>query len=232
MQHSKTLIVSDLGTTDYKVCWDIQEDLFAKNVLLKGTADKESETVNTLLLTEHQPVFTLGKNGNYDNLIVNEKLLGADFYKINRGGDITYHGPGQLVAYPIIDLEKYQIGLAKYIWNIEEVIIRLIAQFGLTGGRNTGASGVWLDIDNPFKIRKICAVGVKASRHITMHGLAFNVSTDLSYFQKIIPCGIANAGVTSLEKELGRQVSMEEIKKIFVEKFYEVFEIAIHTTHS
>jgi lipoyl(octanoyl) transferase len=229
MQHSKILVVKDLGETDYKKCWDLQEELFATNVSLKGTVGKENETTNTLLLTEHFPVYTLGKNGNYDNLIVNKKLLGADFYKINRGGDITYHGPGQLVAYPIIDLEKYQIGLAKYIWNIEEVIIRLIAQYGLVGGRNSGASGVWLDIDNPFKIRKICAVGVKASRHITMHGLAFNVSTDLSYFKKIIPCGIANAGVTSLELELNSQIQMSEIKELFVNYFNEVFDIPTHT---
>lgn len=216
-------ILKDLGVTDYKSCWDYQEELFAKNVQLKAKDETRNATENYLLLTEHAPVFTLGKSGNYDNLIVNEKLLCADFYKINRGGDITFHGPGQLVVYPILDLEKYKIGLAQYIWNMEEIIIQLIAKYGLSGARNSGASGVWLDIDNPFKIRKICAVGVRASRHITMHGIAFNVNTDLSFFEKIIPCGIANAGVTSLKKEIGKEFSMTTIKSEFIELFEQLF---------
>ena len=216
-------ILEDLGSTDYKKCWDYQEVLFSKNVELKSKENTRNNTQSYLLFTEHQPVYTLGKSGNYDNLIVNEKLLGADFYKINRGGDITFHGPGQLVVYPILDLEKFQIGLAKYIWLMEEVIIQLIGSYGLIGSRNSGASGVWLDVENPFKIRKICAVGVRASRHITMHGIAFNVNTDLTYFEKIIPCGIANAGVTSLKKELGEEISMTKIKSEFTAIFNTLF---------
>jgi lipoyl(octanoyl) transferase len=225
LHSSKKYQLKDLGSSDYKECWDYQEELFANNVRLKAKDETRLSTENYLILTEHQPVYTLGKRGNFDNLIVNEKLLGADFYKINRGGDITYHGPGQLVVYPILDLEKYEIGLAQYIWNMEEIVIQLIAKYGLKGDRNKGASGVWLDIENPFKIRKICAVGVRASRHITMHGIAFNVDTDLSFFEKIIPCGIANAGVTSLSKELGKTFSVIDIKNEFIELFDKIFEV-------
>ena len=223
MQHSKTLIVSDLGTTDYKVCWDIQEDLFAKNVLLKGTADKESETVNTLLLTEHQPVFTLGKNGNYDNLIVNEKLLGADFYKINRGGDITYHGPGQLVGYPIFDLDHFFSDIHKYLRFLEEAVIQTLAEYGVVGDRMEGLTGVWIDANTP-KARKICAMGVKSSRWVTMHGIGFNINSDLSYFSNIIPCGIDDKAVTSLKHELGREIDMKELAQILKEKLANQFE--------
>ena len=227
MQHFSSYELEDLGLTDYKKCWDYQEELFAKNVQLKASEASKQSTINTLILTEHQPVFTLGKSGNYDNLIVNEKLLGADFYKINRGGDITFHGPGQLVVYPIIDLEKFNIGLAKYIWNMEQIIIELIAAYGIQGERYEGASGVWLDTALASRRRKICAVGVRASRHITMHGIAFNVNTDLSYFSKIIPCGISNATVSSLSKEIGKEVDMNEVKKMFIELFNKIFNATI-----
>lgn len=227
MQHFSSYVLEDLGLTDYKKCWDYQEELFAKNVQLKASETRKNSTINTLILTEHKPVFTLGKSGNYDNLIVNEKLLGADFYKINRGGDITFHGPGQLVVYPIIDLEKFNIGLAKYIWNMEQIIIELIASYGIQGERFEGASGVWIDSAIANRRRKICAVGVRASRHITMHGIAFNVNTDLSYFNKIIPCGISNASVTSLSKEIAKEVDMNEVKNMFLELFNKIFHASI-----
>jgi len=161
------------------------------------------------------------------NLLGHEKILNAEFYKINRGGDITFHGPGQLVVYPIIDLEKLNIGLAQYIFNLEETIITLISEYGLKGDRSKGASGVWLDTANPSKERKICAVGVRASRHITMHGLAFNVNTELSYFDKIVPCGIHDKGVTNLSIETNQHsIGMSEIKTKFVRLFREIFKIA------
>lgn len=223
------LLVEDLGLTYYKPCWDYQEKLFQENLSAKKNL---SDTKNYLLLTEHHNVFTLGKSGDVSNLIGDEKLLNAEFYKINRGGDITFHGPGQLVVYPIIDLEKLNIGLAKYIFNIEEVIIRLIAEYDMKGERSKGASGVWLDIDNPEKERKICAVGVRASRYITMHGLAFNVNTDLNYFNKIIPCGIPNKGVTSLSVETNKQsIGMNEIKTKFISLFREIFEFPQNGDH-
>jgi len=223
------ILVEDLGLTYYKPCWDYQEKLFQENLDAKKN---QSETKNHLLLTEHHNVFTLGKSGDESNVLGDEKQLDAEFYKINRGGDITFHGPGQLVVYPIIDLEKLNIGLAKYIFNIEEVIIRLIAEYDIQGVRSKGASGVWLDIDQPTNERKICAVGVRASRHITMHGLAFNVNTELSYFDKIIPCGIPNKGVTSLSVETNKQsIGMNEIKTKFVSLFREIFEFPLVGNH-
>ena len=217
------LLVEDLGLTFYKPCWDYQEKLFQQNLEAKKN---NTATQNYLLLTEHHPVFTLGKSGDIKNIKGDEKQLGAAFYKINRGGDITFHGPGQLVVYPIIDLEQMNIGLAKYISNIEEIIIQLIASYGIVGQRSIGASGVWLNVDNPALERKICAIGVRASRYITMHGLAFNVSTDLSYFDKIIPCGIPNRGVTSLSIETNKQdIPMDAIKSTFIELFRKIFQL-------
>ena len=218
------LFEEDLGFTHYKPCWDYQEKLFQKNLIAKK---ERKETMNHLLLTEHYPVFTIGKNGDVSNLLGHEKILNAEFYKINRGGDITFHGPGQLVVYPIIDLEKLNIGLAQYIFNLEETIITLISEYGLKGDRSKGASGVWLDTANPSKEKKICAVGVRASRHITMHGLAFNVNTELSYFDKIVPCGIHDKGVTNLSIETNQHsIGMSEIKTKFVRLFREIFKIA------
>jgi lipoyl(octanoyl) transferase len=218
-----SITIKDLGITHYKPCWDYQEELFAQNLAAKKNG---APTQNYLLLTEHHPVFTLGKSGDINHLIADEKGLGAAFYRINRGGDITFHGPGQLVVYPIIDLEILKIGLATYIFNLEEIIIRLIKKYGVAGARSAGASGVWLDVHQPFKERKICAIGVKASRYITMHGLAFNVYTDISFFDKIIPCGIQDKGVTSLAIETGTMPTMETIKAEFVDLFQEIFQIA------
>lgn len=214
----------DLGLTSYKACWDYQEELFKQNVACKSDEATRWQTTSYVLLTEHKPVFTLGKSGNYEHLIVNETLLGAEFYRINRGGDITFHGPGQLVVYPILDLEKAGMGLATYIETLEAITIALLAMYGLQGERYPGASGVWLDVANPIRRRKICAIGVRASRYITMHGLAFNVNTDLSYFTKIVPCGIADAGVCSLEKELGKPIDIGMVKQQFIELFTKFFQ--------
>lgn len=215
--------IKDLGITHYKPCWDYQEELFAENL----TAKKNGKpTQNYLLLTEHHPVYTLGKSGDINHLIADEKSLGAEFYRINRGGDITFHGPGQLVVYPIIDLEILKMGLATYIFNLEEIIIRLIKKYGVEGSRSAGASGVWLDVGQPHQERKICAIGVKASRYITMHGLAFNVSTDTSFFDKIIPCGIQDKGVTSLAIEIGTIPNMPTIKEAFIDLFQTIFQLS------
>lgn len=211
----------DLGLIDYKEGWDYQEQKFAEVVERKlANRDKpEAEqhtTPNFLLFCEHPHVFTLGKSGTEENLLADEAMLHekqAVFYKINRGGDITYHGPGQLVAYPILDLDNFFTDIHKYLRLLEEVIIQTLAEYGLKGDRYPGYTGVWLDPDNPYKARKICAMGVRSSRWVTMHGWGFNVNTDLSYFGHIIPCGINDKAVTSLQKELGREISMDEVKE-------------------
>ena len=215
---NKKVFFKDLGTIDYKKCWDFQESLFLEILNMKSINRKEGKknpTNNYLLFCEHPHVYTLGKSGDKKNLLVNEEYLkkkGAGFYKINRGGDITYHGPGQIVGYPIFDLENFFTDIHKYLRFLEEAIILTLKEYGLNGERSKGETGVWLDPSNN-KARKICAFGVKSSRWVTMHGFALNVNSNLSYFDDIIPCGIKNKSVTSLNKELGKDINIEEVKK-------------------
>jgi len=225
----------DLGLAPYKETWDFQEELFERNVQRKlqnrseGKADGEG-TEDVLLFVEHPHVYTLGKSGDIFHLLVSEeklKEIGATYYPINRGGDITYHGPGQIVGYPLLDLEHFFTDIHKYMRYLEEAIIRTIAHYGIVGGRIDGLTGVWLDIDDPKKARKIAALGVKCSRWLTMHGFAFNVNTDLNYFNHIVPCGITDKTVTSLSKELGREMDMDEVKRILLQELAEVFQFEI-----
>lgn len=210
-----TINYQDIGIIPYRAAWDYQEKLFA------GLMDKklagEKIFPGYLLFCEHPPVFTLGKSGSPENLLINEPMLaqrGIEFYRINRGGDITFHGPGQIVGYPILDLEQLNLGIKTYIELLEESVIQVLEEFGIKAGRLAGATGVWLDPEIPGKARKICAIGVKAGRHITMHGFAFNVNTDLSYYQYINPCGFTDKGVTSMEKELGGKQDIEKVKQL------------------
>lgn len=230
--HSMPIVqFEDLGSIDYKKCWDYQEELFDKVVQQKlenrkPSREKHDKILNHLLFVEHPHVYTLGKSGSEQNLLIDYIQLQAreaSFYRINRGGDITYHGPGQLVGYPIFNLEEWNIQVREYIHRLEEAIIRMIAHYGLRGRRLESATGVWLQEgeENP---RKICAMGVRASRFVTMHGFAFNVNTDLQYFQHINPCGFTDKGVTSLQKELGKEVPLNEVKEICREKMREVFD--------
>jgi lipoyl(octanoyl) transferase len=234
MPQNKKVIFEDLNLMDYKLCWDHQENLFNKTVQEKisnrnNTTDLP--TNNYLLFVEHPHVYTLGKSGNENNLLINEKALEekeATYYKINRGGDITYHGPGQLVAYPILDLDNFFTDIHKYLRLLEETIILTLAEYGIKGERSQGETGVWIDINNPSKARKICAFGVRCSRWVTMHGWGFNVNADLDYFNNIIPCGIDNKSVTSLNKELGvKEVNMREIKEKLKKHFSALFECNI-----
>lgn len=215
----------DLGTMGYQKAWDLQEELLQENLRLKKEGSKE--TKHHLLLVEHPPVYTLGKSGKEEHVLISEEerqQRQIEFFRINRGGDITFHGPGQIVGYPILDLEKYYTDIGLYLRNLEEVIIRVMAEYGLEGTRSKGETGVWLDPEIPGKERKICAMGVRCSRWITMHGFAFNVNTDLSYFNHIIPCGIQNKQVTSLEKELGHKMNFREVQDKLITKFAEVFQ--------
>lgn len=222
--------VQNLGYRDYKEVWDYQEELFKSILDLKiknRRGNTDQETSNYLLLVEHPHVYTLGKSGDLKNLLVSEEDLkkkNATFYKINRGGDITYHGPGQLVAYPILDLDNFFTDIHKYLRFLEETVIRTLAEYGLKAERSEGETGVWLDVGTPFA-RKICAMGVRASRWVTMHGLALNVNADLGYFDNIIPCGIEGKAVTSLNVELGKkEVSLEEVQQKLLKYFAELFE--------
>jgi len=211
----------DVGLKDYKECWDYQEELL-KDVSDDKRATKKPSEKNHFLLVEHPHVYTLGKSGDESNLLAAGdflKKIEATFYKINRGGDITYHGPGQLVGYPIIDLEHYKIGVREYIEKMEDAIIATIAEYGLEGGRKEGATGVWLQADHKVRARKICAIGVRVSRYVTMHGFALNVNTDMRYYNYINPCGFASSAVTSIQQELGKEISMEELKKVVRKKF-------------
>lgn len=227
---NKTVEIQDLGIKDYKETWDFQESLFQETLSVKSKNRREGtslETPNHFLFVEHPHVYTLGKSGDMDNLLVGEKKLediGAQFYKINRGGDITYHGPGQIVGYPILDLENFFTDIHKYLRLLEEMIIRTLADYGLKGERSKGETGVWLDVGTPFA-RKICAMGVRASRWVTMHGFALNVNTDLGYFDHMIPCGIRGKAVTSLNVELGKAtVPMDDVKEKLLHHFSELFE--------
>jgi lipoyl(octanoyl) transferase len=218
----------DLGRKDYKATWDYQEALFKEIVAIKldKRHDERLVTPNYFLFVEHPHVYTLGKSGDLSNLLLSEKQLaakGATFYKINRGGDITYHGPGQIVGYPILDLENFFTDIHKYLRFLEEVIILTLAEYGLNGTRSEGETGVWLDVGTPFA-RKICAMGVRASRWVTMHGFALNVHADLGYFDNIIPCGIRGKAVTSMHVELGHAVDESEVKAKIIKHFEVLFE--------
>ncbi len=215
----------DLKIKDYKECWDYQEELLAEVVGDKRSSGKPSSK-NAFLLVEHPHVYTLGKSGDEKNLLANAEFLkkiNATYFKINRGGDITYHGPGQIVGYPIIDLEYYKIGVREYIEKMEDAIIATIAEYGLDGGRKEGATGVWLQAGHKVRARKICAIGVRVSRYVTMHGFALNVNTDMRYYNYINPCGFASNAVTSIQQELGKEIPMEEVKTILKEKFISIY---------
>ena len=217
---------------DYKACWDFQESIFNDTVAQKITnrnlePQQQIETKNHLLFVEHPHVYTLGKSGDASHLLINDNQLEekkATYYKINRGGDITYHGPGQLVGYPILDLDHFFTDIHKYLRLLEETIILTLDEYGIKAGRSKGETGVWLDEANIFKARKICAMGVRCSRWVTMHGWGFNVNSDLNYFSNIIPCGIQDKAVTSLNKELGEDVDMIEIKEKLKKHFSVLFE--------
>ena len=227
---NKSIQFQDLGLKDYKETWGLQEEIFKKTLAIKVRNRRENaglSTPNHFLFVSHAHVYTLGKSGDLSNLLLNEEQLktkGANFYKINRGGDITYHGPGQIVGYPILDLENFFTDIHKYLRLLEETIILTIADYGLEASRSQGETGVWLDVGTPFA-RKICALGVRASRWVTMHGFALNVNTDLGYFDHIIPCGIRGKSVTSLRVELKRdQVDENEVKEKLLKHFLNLFE--------
>jgi len=232
---NKQVLFKDLGLIDYKVCWDYQENLFNETIAQKIANRnlvplEQIETKNHLLFVEHPHVYTLGKSGDASHLLINDNQLEekkATYYKINRGGDITYHGPGQLVGYPILDLDHFFTDIHKYLRLLEETIILTLDEYGIKAGRSKGETGVWLDEDNIFKARKICAMGVRCSRWVTMHGWGFNVNSNLDYFSNIIPCGIQDKAVTSLNKELGQDVDMSEIKEKLKKHFSSLFECEI-----
>lgn len=222
----KNIIYQDLGLTSYKDTWDYQEELFQKVISAKLNEDADKEQY--ILFCEHKHVYTLGKSGNKQNLLIAEhicKSKNIDFFPINRGGDITYHGPGQLVVYPIIDLEDLGVGIKAYISMIEDVVIEVLNTYGIKGEKDEKAMGVWIDKDNPTKARKICAIGVRASRFVTMHGLALNINTDLSYFSYINPCGFTDKAVTSMQQELGKWIDLEEVSKRMKDAFEKIFDI-------
>ena len=229
---NKKIYVKDLGEMDYKAAWEYQEQLFQQTIDIK-IADRrdgtQTETTNHFLFVEHPHVYTLGKSGDFSNLLINEKQLeekGAKYYKVNRGGDITYHGPGQIVGYPILDLENFFTDIHKYLRLMEETMIMVLADYGLTGTRSEGETGVWLDVGTPFA-RKICAMGVRASRWVTMHGFALNVNANLGYFDNIIPCGIRGKAVTSMHAELNREINENEVREKILTYFALLFEAEI-----
>ncbi len=232
--NKKTNLVS-LGPIDYQQAWDYQEQLFAEIVAIKIAnrgllPDQQLPTPNYLLFCEHPHVYTLGKSGKQDHLLLNEKQLNdiqAQFYKINRGGDITYHGPGQLVGYPILDLDNFFTDIHRYMRTLEEGIIRTLAHFGIRAGRIEGLTGVWLDHETLQNPRKICAMGVKASRWVTMHGFALNVNTDLRFFGHIVPCGIDDKAVTSIQHELGYSLDLAQVTNILCKHLTELFQLEL-----
>lgn len=237
------VIFRDLEVMEYQSAWDYQEKLLQENVRIKAsvysqqvtgiTASLENSLIvlpthHYLLFVEHPPVYTLGKSGNKQNVLLNDDELeenNIQFFNTNRGGDITFHGPDQLVGYPILDLEKFYTDIGKYLRNLEEVIILTMAEYGIRGERSSGETGVWVEPGVPGKERKICAIGVRCSRWVTMHGFAFNINTDLSYFNHIIPCGIINKQVTSLERELGYKADINEVKEKVKKNFEKVFNV-------
>lgn len=231
---NKKIEIQELGLKDYREAWDYQEKLFQKILDLKIRNRRENldlETPNYLLLVEHPHVYTLGKSGKAEHLLLSETELrkkGAKYYKINRGGDITYHGPGQLVGYPILDLDNFFTDIHKYLRLLEETVILTLIEYGLQPQRSEGETGVWLDVDTPFA-RKICAMGVRASRWVTMHGFALNVNADLGYFDNIIPCGIKGKAVTSLNVELGiKEVPVKEVEHKLLKHFSDIFEAELN----
>jgi lipoyl(octanoyl) transferase len=244
---TQEVIYEDLGLTGYKQAWDYQEELLQNALHIKSALrDNAAETVagkgaqglstrHHLLFCEHPPVYTLGKSGKKENVLLSDaelELHNIGFYNTNRGGDITFHGPDQVVGYPILDLEKFYTDIGRYLRDLEEVIMLTLEEYGIKSGRSKGETGVWLDADIPYSARKICAMGVRCSRWVTMHGFALNVNTDLSYFENIIPCGIENKQVTSMQKELGAAVDMESVKSSLCRNFEKVFHCKIiHTAH-
>jgi len=231
----QTVSFKDLGRMAYQEAWDYQEALLARNVEVKSNRFGNSfyngnDTTNYFLVVEHPDVYTLGKSGNIDNVLLTDKQresLEIQFFKTNRGGDITYHGPGQLVGYPILDLEKFRTDINWYMRSLEDVIILTLEEYGIKSSRSAGETGVWIDPEIPGKERKICAMGVRCSRWITMHGFALNINTNLDFFNHIIPCGIPNKAVTSMQKELGRTIDENEVKKIVKKNFELVFEVQL-----
>ncbi len=238
LQPNKKIIYQDIGLIDYRTAWDEQEKLFQEIISIKTENRKMEQeslpnqpktTKNYLLFCEHTPVFTLGKSGKMNHLLASTELLNEkriSFFQTNRGGDITFHGQEQIVGYPILDLENFFTDIGKYMRCLEEVIIKTLAEYGLQGDRIKGETGVWLDV-NTSRARKICAMGVRCSRWVTMHGWAFNINTDLSYFDLIVPCGITNKGVTSLQQELGRKIELHEVKEKLLFHFVNIFEAQI-----
>lgn len=234
-RQNKAVIYQDLGLVDYKQTRDYQEELFREVIAIKLANRELSKTdqqltPNYLLFCEHQHVYTIGKSGDEQHLLANEELLesiNASFYRISRGGDITYHGPGQIVGYPILDLENFFTDIHRYLRFLEEAIINMLATYGIHGGRVDGLTGVWLNSEDKHRARKICAMGIKASRWVTMHGFAFNVNTDLTYFGHIVPCGIEDRQVTSLQKELNRSVDINEVKARLIFAIADLFEMKI-----
>jgi lipoyl(octanoyl) transferase len=230
---SYSVVYKDIGLKDYKETWDYQVNIFTELVGSKknrsGVEDPARKALpGTVIIVEHPHVYTLGKSGTENNLLIDYIQLqakGAAFYRIDRGGDITYHGPGQIVGYPIFDLEVIRIGLKDYIYKLEEAIIGTVGEFGLTASRLEGGTGVWLEPEKRGKARKICAIGVKASRYVTMHGFAFNVNTDLTYFNNINPCGFTDKGVTSLSKELGGVQDINMVKELVKKNLRQVFDL-------
>ena len=227
MQHK--INFKDLGLIKYADAWDIQKKVFEQKVKAKAQK-KYPKLQNDLFFCEHPNVYTLGKSGVQNNLLVDAgflKKINAEYFKIDRGGDITYHGPGQIVAYPIFDLTEFDMLAKKYIYNLEQIIINTLQEYGIKSERYDGATGVWLDTGNKVKARKICAIGVKVSRWVSMHGFAFNINTDLSYFNHINPCGFTDKGVTSLQKELGETIDIDEVKVKLLKHFRQVFNAKI-----
>ncbi|AYD46311.1 lipoyl(octanoyl) transferase LipB [Arachidicoccus soli] len=225
----KQVLFKDLGRMSYKTAWDFQEQKLADKTRLKREG-KSEQIASELFFVEHNPVFTLGKSGHEENVLLSEEQLakkGIEYFHINRGGDITFHGPGQIVGYPVFDLEQFKTDLGWYLRSLEEVIILTLADYGIIGERSKGETGVWIEPHRKGYERKICAMGIRCSRWVTMHGFALNVNTDLDYFNFIIPCGIQGKQVTSLKKELGYEVSMEEVKKKIKHNFCKVFEIEL-----
>ena len=230
---SKKVIFKDLGSIDYQECWDYQDSLFKTNVQTKLSNRKENKnepTTNFLLFCEHPHVYTLGKSGDKSHLLIDEQKLkerNAKYYKIDRGGDITYHGPGQLVVYPILDLDHFFTDIHKYLRFLEEAIIETLAEFGIQTGRIDGLTGVWTIPQKNNPAKKLCAMGVRCSRWVTMHGLALNINPDLTYFNNIVPCGISDKAVSSMQAELKQKVSISEVKKVLLEKLVGLFEFEI-----
>jgi lipoyl(octanoyl) transferase len=232
---SYSVLYQDIGIKEYKEVWEFQEKIFEEIIRSKLreqqiNSDKEDLLPGTLIFVEHPHVYTLGRNGSENNLLIDHIQLqtkDAKFFRTDRGGDITYHGPGQIVGYPIFDLERLGVSLKEYIHGLEEAIIMTVSQYGISGSRLDGATGVWLDTDKKGKARKICAIGVRASRYVTMHGFAFNVNTDLNYFNYINPCGFTDKGVTSLEKELGDKQDFEAVKLLVKKNLQKVFNLKL-----